>query len=259
MIFVDAASGSNTLAPLLEKAGLPVYTDDDGNLPHLDYADIEFVGRGPKGEQVMIGIEVKRLTELTGDYDRLAGHQIPKMIPQYAHRYLVVEGEWLQNKRGSLIRRTGRTSFRPLHGQCDATQLRKKLITLEMCAGFHVELINHWARDGGWTNETVRYISALYRWWTDDDFDQHKSHIVHYVSHGIVPMNKHQQAFAGLPGVSTRRAKVVAKKFRNSLRRACEASQEDWAEIETVDDKGQVRRLGSKFAEGMDRFLDGKE
>lgn len=257
MIFVDAADGSNTLAPLLEKAGLPIYRDGDGNLPHLDYSDIEFVGRGVGGEQLMIGIEVKRLTELTGDFDRLVGHQVPKMNPQYAHRYLVVEGEWVQNKRGSLIRRTGRASWRALHGRCDATQLRKKLITLEMCGGFHVEMINHWARDKGWTNETVRYLSALYRWWTDDDFDQHKSHIVNYMPHGVIPMNKFQQAFAGWPGLSTKRAKPVAKRFGNSIRKACAASLEDWAEIETTDADGKVRRLGMKLATDLDRFLDG--
>jgi hypothetical protein len=254
MIFVDAASGSNTLAPLLEKAGLPIYRDDEGNLPHLDYADVEFVGRGVKGEQLMIGVEVKRLTELTSDFDRLAGHQIPKMNLNYAHRYLLIEGEWMQNKRGSLIRRTGRASFRPLHGQCNAMQLRKKLLTLEMCAGVHLMLVNQWGRDGSWSVETVRQLTALYRWWTDDDFDQHKSHIVHYQPHGIVPMNKFQQAFAGLPGVSTKRAKPIAREFKNSLRDAACAPVERWAEIE-VDG----RRLGTKFADDMDKFLDGKD
>jgi hypothetical protein len=256
---VDAASGSNTLAPLLEQAGLPIYRDEDGNLPHLEFADVEFTGRGVGGEQLMIGVEVKRLSELTGDFDRFAGHQLLKMSPNYAHRYLLVEGEWLQNKRGSLIKRTGRASFRPLHGQCDATQLRKKLLTLEMCGGIHVHLINHWGRDGSWSSETVRYMSALYRWWTDEDLDKHKSHIVNYQPHGLVPLNKYQQAFGGLPGVSTKRAKVIAKTFKNSLRVACQAPLDTWAEIETADDSGGVRRLGMKFAIEMDKFLNGKD
>ena len=259
MIFVDAASGSNTLAPLLEKAGLPIYRGEDGSLPHLEYADVEFTGRGVGGEQVLIGVEVKRLTELTGDFDRLVGHQIPKMNPQYAHRYILIEGEWLQNKRGTLIMRVGRMNFRPLHGQCDATQLRKKLLTLEMCAGVHLIKVNHWGRDGSWSVETVRELTTLYRWWTDDDFDQHKSHIVHYQPHGILPMTKFQQAFAGLPGLSTKRAKPVAKVFKNSLRRAVNASQEQWAEIEIPGEDGNVRRLGKKFASDIDLFLDGKE
>lgn len=259
MIFVDAASGSNTLAPLLEKAGLPVYRGEDSELPHLDWADVEFVGRGVKGEQVMIGVEVKRLSELTGDWDRLVGHQVLKMNQHYAHRYLLVEGEWIQNSKGSLIKRTGRSSFRALHGQCDATQLRKKLLTLEMCGGFHVMMVNHWGRDKSWTQETVRQLSALYRWWTDEDFDKHKSHIVHYQPHGIVPLSKFAQAFAGWPGLSTKRAKVVSKHFKNSLRKAAVASLDEWASIEVPDDEGRVRRLGDKLADSLDRFLDGKD
>jgi hypothetical protein len=259
MIYVDAAMGSALLADQLEAAGLPIHRDEDGGLPHLDYADIEFAGRGVKGEQLMIGIEMKRLSELTSDFDRLAGHQIPKMNANYAHRFLIIEGEWLQNKRGSLLKRTGRASFRPLHGQCNATQLRKKLLTLEMCAGVHVACINHWGKGGGWSVETVRYVSSLYRWWTDDDFDEHKSHIVSYQPHGLIPLTKYAQAFGAWPGLSMKRGKAVAKAFKNSIRRAASASIEEWAAVETVDDDGHPRRLGTKLAEGIDRFLDGKD
>lgn len=252
MIFVDTQQGSADLAPLLSSAGLTVQPC------RLEWADVEFAGRGVKGESVMIGIEVKRLGELTGDFDRLAGHQIPKMNAHYAHRYLVFEGDWKQNRRGSLLRRTGRMSFAAYHGQPNASQLRKKLITLEMCGGIHVHHINASSGKGKWSPEMIRYLVDLYRWWTDDDFDQHKSHIVNYQPHGVIPLNKFQQAFAAWPHISTKRAKVIASKFHNAIARACNASVEEWAALEIPDDEGKVRRLGMKTAQSIVGFLNGK-
>jgi ERCC4-type nuclease len=252
MIFVDKAVGSNTLVPLLAEKGLPV------EAAHLEWADVEFVGRGVKGEQVLIGIECKRLSELTGDWDRFAGEQVTKMNREYAHRYLVFEGEWQQNKKGVLFQRTGRMSFKPLHGDANASRLRKKLITLEMCAGFHVQHINTHGRKGSWSAETVRYIHDLYRWWTDDDMDQHKSHIVNYQAQGLIPLNKYEHAFAAWPGLSSKRAKPVSKKFHNSIRLAASASAEQWAGIEVVGEDGKTRKLGTKLADDLVKFLNGE-
>lgn len=251
MIFVDRATGSKSMIPLLEEKGLPVTE------AHLEYADIEFAGRGVKGEPVMVGIELKRLSELTGDWDRFAGEQVTKMNENYDHRWLVVEGEWVQNKRGILLRRTGRMSYRPHHGDANAARLRKKLVTLEMCGGFHVHSVHGHGRDGSWCVDTVRFIHDLYRWWTDDDLDEHKSHIVNYQPHGLIPLNKFEHAFAAWPGLSTKRAKPVARKFRNSIRLASSASVNDWSEIEVAGDDGKVRRLGAKLAQDILKFLNG--
>ena len=254
MIFVDRAIGSKSIIPLLEDKGLPVQE------AHLEYADIEFVGRGVKGTPVMVGIELKRLSELTGDWDRFAGAQVPKMqAPNYDYRYLVYEGEWQQNKRGLLLKRTGRMSFRPLHGDANAARLRKKLFTLAMCGGFHVIPIHGHGRDGSWCVETVRCIHDLYRWWTDDDMDEHKSHIVNYQPQGLIPLSKFEHAFAAWPGLSSKRAKPVAKRFRNSIRLASTSSVNDWAEIEVAGDDGRIRRLGPKLAQSLLRFLNGEK
>ena len=246
MIFIDDSVGSVDLAPILEKMGLTVEVVD------LQYCDVEFAGRGVKDEPVQIGIELKKLQELTTGWDRLAGHQVPKMLHPYDHRWLIFEGEWRQNRRGTLLRRTGRGSFKPLHGQSNASALRKKLITLEMCGGMHVAHTTSRV-------DTARYVVDLYRWWTDDAFDEHKSHIVNYQPHGLIPLTKFEQAFGAWPHLSSKRAKPVAKKFRNSIRLASSASVEDWAGIEVADDKGKVRRIGPKHAEDIVRFLNGEE
>jgi len=253
MVFVDTAIGSASLVPLLEKIGLPVTPC------HLGYADVEFCGRGVKGEPVMIGIECKRLSELTSDWDRFAGEQVPKMqAPTYDHRWLVYEGEWQQNKRGLLLKRSGRMSFKPYHGDANASRLRKKLMTLELCGGFHVQHIDAHGRDGSWSVETVRFLHDLYRWWTDDDMDQHKSHIVNYQPQGLIPLNKFEHAFASFPGLGQRKAKPIARHFKNSIRRAANTGVEDWAEIPIVGEDKKVRRLGTKFATGMVAFLNGE-
>jgi len=226
---------------LLEKEGLPVQK------VKLDYSDVEFAGRGEKGSPVMVGVEVKQLSELTGDYDRFAGEQLPKMLPNYDYRWLVYEGEWRTDRRtGTLLRRAGRMEWAPYHGQSNAHALRKKLLTLEMCGGFHT----HRTKDRA---ETIQFLVALYRFWGDDDLDEHKSHIVNYLPRGIVPLNAYQQAFAALPGVSVVRAKALAKYFNNSIGNACVTNVAEWAEIEI-----QGKRLGVKFAEKMVKFLHGE-
>ena len=252
MIFVDKAVGSASLVPLLEKMGLPVTPS------WLDYSDVEFCGRGVKGEPVMVGIECKRLGELTSDWDRFAGEQVVKMNREYQHRYLVFEGEWQQNTKGLLYQRTGKKSFKIYHGDANARSLRKKLMTLEMCGGFHVHHVPHHGREGGWSVETLRYIHDLYRWWSDDSLDEHRSHIVNYQAQGLIPLNKFEHAFAAWPGLSSKRAKPVAKVFHNSILSAASASVEKWAEIEVVGEDKKVRRLGTKLADQLVVFLRGQ-
>jgi hypothetical protein len=252
IIFVDENIGSKSLIPLLEQKGLPVQK------AHLGDADVEFVGRGIKGEPVRIGIELKRLSELTGDYERFAGEQVPK-LQHYDHKWLVFEGEWQQNKKGLLFKRTGRASFKPYHGDAMASRLRKKLLTLEMCAGLHVQHIHAHGREGSWSVETVRFLVDLYTWWADDDLDAHKSHIVNYQPIGLIPMNDFEHAFAAWPGLSSKRAKPVAKIFRNSIRLACSATVEDWAEITVLGDDKKPRRLGKALAARLVRFVNGEK
>jgi ERCC4-type nuclease len=246
MIFVSPEQGSADLAPHLERLGLKV------DVVKLDWADVEFAGRGIKDEPIMIGIEVKRLQELTSDYDRFAGHQLPKMLTHYAHRYLVWEGEWMKNRKGLLYGRAGKKKFRVLHGQANASALQKKLITLEMCGGIHVTSTRSRA-------QTVDYIADLYRWWNDDAFDEHKSHIVHYQPHGIIPLNEFEQAFAGFRNLSTKRARAVSRHFKNSIALASSASAKEWAAIETADEAGKVRKIGDKTATDIVRFLHGEK
>ena len=246
MIFVSPETGSKDLGPLLRKRGLEVH-----DTTPLLYADVEFVGRGVGSTPVQIGVEVKRLTELTTDWDRFAGEQIPKMLACYDHRWVVYEGEWIRDARGRLCKKLFSISA-PLHGDNNASSLRKKLITLEMNGGFHRQNTRNRV-------DTVDFLVDLYRWWTDEDEDKHKSHIVVYEPKGITPMSIYQRAFAAWPHLSRVRCKAVARRFHNSIKEACMATVEDWTELEVPSDDGKTsRRLGTSVAEDIVKFLRGE-
>jgi hypothetical protein len=105
----------------------------------------------------------------------------------------------------------------------------------------------------------ARADGGLHRWWNDDAFDEHKSHIVHYQPHGIIPLNEFEQAFAGFRNLSTKRARAVSRHFKNSIALASSASAKEWAAIETADEAGKVRKIGDKTATDIVRFLHGEK
>ena len=244
MIFVSPEIGSHDLVSPLRKAGLEV------DEVKLDWADIEFTGRGVKGEPVQVGIEVKKLHELVSDWDRFAGEQIPKMLAHYQYRYLLYEGEWKQNDKGKLVRRTSASTFRPLHGQSNASALRKKLYGLPLRAG----VLTVHAKDRA---ETVRSIVDLYRMWTDDNFEKHTSHLVVYHPHGLLQLSEFVKAVSAWPHVGIQRAKAAEKVFHKSIRKAAMAGMHEWAGIETLDDNGHPRKIGAKVASHIEDFLEG--
>jgi ERCC4-type nuclease len=245
MIFVSPEQGSADLEAPLLKIGLPV------EVVKLSYADVEWTGRGIKGAPVQIGVEVKRLGELTSDYDRFAGEQLPKMTDNYDVRYLLYEGEWKQDRKGDLLKVGLGGRVRRHHGQSSAHALRKKLLTLEHCAGMHRIQTKDQA-------DTVRWLEALYRFWTDDDLDEHKSHLVIYHPVSVIPLSDEARAMAAWPGVGHKRARAVERAFRGSIRLASSAAVEDWAAIVTVDEKGAQRRIGEATARKIVAFLRGE-
>ena len=244
MIFVSSETGSAHLVAPLRRLGLSV--EDPVK---LDYADVEFSGRGVRGVATSIGIEVKRLSELTTDWDRLCGAQIPKMQGAYEHRWLLVIGEWLPDRQGRLQKRGSGGRLRPHHGQNNAASLQKKLLTLELCAGMHVQRVKDDAA-------AVRFLADLFRWWNDEDLDKHKSHLVIYHPQSLVRDSDFVLAVGSWPGVGRQRAKAAEQVFR-SVRRAALASLHEWAAVETHDDDGKPRKIGLKTAARIVDFLEG--
>jgi ERCC4-type nuclease len=243
MITVDFRQGSHDLVEPLRRTGIEVYeTETPDEMP---FGDIAFEGRGEKGKRVQVGIEFKKIEELVGSLrtGRLQGHQAPGMQDAYDFRYLLIEGELLYDKRGRLLRRVGKRDFRPMGGGMGVGEFLKRLFVLHLRWGLNPL----WART---RRDSLMLIEMLYRTWTDQDLDEHKSHLGIYQPPHIVPLSPFRQTVssASFPGISIRKSLAVEKAFKGSLRRAVNAPTEEWAEIEVLDKKGAKKRLGTKIA-----------
>ncbi len=250
MILVDRRVGSKDLLKPLRAAGL------DAELVELEFADVAFSGRGTKGSSVDIGIELKTLGDFVGSVrsGRLAGHQLPGLRAAYEHAWLVVEGNWRADERGNVVTWQGQSrGWRPLKGNMLASELEKHVLTFELCGGLHARYTNS-------RNDTVRFLTNLYRWWTDQALDHHTSHMAVHDQPTLVPISPWRHAFCKLPGIGVKTSKAVAEHFENSLARASRAGVTEWSNIEVHDEStGKTRRLGASTAQRIVHFLNGQK
>ena len=244
VLWVDYRSGSHELLDPLRKMGLPAEETT------LAFGDLAFIGRGDGGTPVDVGVEFKKLGECVTALrtNRLQGFQAPGMRETYDFCWLLVEGELLYNKRGQLMRRAGRRVLKRLPGQMTINELNKRLLGLHLRGG-----LNPWHTQNRVC--TLKWIEALYRSWTDEDFDKHTSHLGIYRAASVVPISPFRTFIGGLPNVGLRVSKAAEKQF-GSIRRAINAPVREWASLVLPDDSGKLRRFGEKDAQKLDNFLE---
>jgi ERCC4-type nuclease len=245
MLLLDDRAGSVELAEPLAAAGLPV------ELTRLEFGDVCFLGRGEGGAPLMIGLEHKRISDLVQSLntDRLAGHQLPGLITAYERAYLVIEGDWSVDERGRVVVPSKwRGQQQPLKGAPPASVLEQRVMTLETRGGLRVR----WTRS---QKETVRYVSALYRFWSDRDLDDHRSHLAVHApdldSALRVPISDFRKGLMMLaPGVGMALSKSIEqrvydeRKGEGSWRRLMLLTEAEIADIVSADSKGKPRRIG---------------
>lgn len=253
MILVDYRKGSKHLTPYFEAMGLPV---NKGQVT-LPFADVAFEGRGDGDEPIQIGVELKRLSDMFGSLrdGRLPGHQLPGLVgPKgfFDLAWLVVEGVWDSDAAGKIVvPKKHSKGWILAPGGIPVSELEKRVLTLEMCAGLHVRFTNS-------EHATARFIANLYRWWTDKSLDEHRSHLAIHTASAFLPISDFRATVADrFPGVGIRTSLAVEAHFGGSLQRACNAPAREWAEITTVDKHGKPRRLGTKIAEQIVTFVRG--
>lgn len=255
MIYVDSATGSNSLIDPLRRLGLPVEE------ARLRSGDLWWVGRGVKGEPLRIGVEFKKIGELAQslESERLQGHQLLEMHQNgpgdgkggYDRCYLLVEGDFGSDElgRGTLFK-AKRT--RKLHGVGNAVELEKRLHTLMVRGG----LFERFVPD---RRTALRVIQAWYRCWTDKDLDKHKSHLGLYApdldSTLKVPVSDFRRMAAQIPGIGFTRSEAVADYFSDDPESMMSAGIEEWAEITSLSDDGKARRIGESQAKKIWAFL----
>jgi ERCC4-type nuclease len=242
MILIDDREGSKDFLKPLQDALVPC------ELTRLDFGDFAFLGRGEKGAEVSIGVEHKKLADLVSSLEgRLPGHQLPGLVTDYDRPYLIIEGEWTHDKDGkavSFIKDTHRKRKVPGIPQ-GAVAFEQRLLCLATRGGLHIRHTNT-------RRDSVRFLIALYRYWTDKDLDQHKSHLAIHApdmdSALGIPVSPFRRAVAQLPGIGFKTSAAVEKQFGGSFRRMMLAPEEVWAEIVTTDDAGKTRRIGPSRA-----------
>lgn len=251
MLLVDpqGPKGAFLVEPL-KAAGLPAKEY------WLDAGDLAFIGRGEGGESLNIGIEFKRLDSSSTDLaqslrsGRLSGEQLPKLIGErgaYDRAWLLIEGQWRHDPRTGLVTvyKGKHRGWQPIPGKMLTQELRERLLTLELCGGLHVAYTPTRA-------ETIAFITALYRWWTDRNLDQHKSHLVVHDAPSFRPITDVAGALLKWPGVGYKAAAAAEARF-GAVRSAATAKAVEWAGLEISG-----KKFGQTRAEKLVRWLKGE-
>lgn len=238
MILIDDRVGSIDLADPLRRLNYAPVT-----VTRLTYADVAFIGRGIRGAPVHVGIELKRLEDLTSSLrsGRLPAHQNMGMSEVYDYRWLVVEGDYGVDRSGQMtvVGRFGKQ--RPTHAGMTLDEIEGRLLTLGIVTGLHLRHTAH-----RW--QTLRFIGRLYRWWTDRDLDAHASHLVEQTHTSPIRLDAFRELLRRLPGVGIATSKAAKEAF-GSPQAALSASVDEWAAL-----KVKGKRLGRKAAETIVRF-----
>lgn len=225
---VDDRTGSGDLMPLLRRRGC------DAALGRMEYGDIAFVGNGPEGCPMSVGIEVKKVADALKCITdgRFAGHQLPGLVNGYNYPYLLIEGRYRPDMHSGLLQISGNKGY--WH---DAVIGNRKfmyrdfvnwLTTIDLRAGCRV--LRCYDR-----HETAEVIANLYHWWTDKEFDEHRSHLAFNESANdgrprLVTPSLVRRVAKELPGVGWEKSAHVAARFTSVLDLAV-AGEEEWRDI----------------------------
>lgn len=246
-LYVDGATGSNELVSPLVSMGLPA------EKKHLKFGDIAFVGRGKGGEPLSIGIELKKVGELAQSLvsKRLQGHQLLGLCKNFDRRYLLIEGDYHHDANGRAVVFRGPGKPKPLAGASNATAFELEILNIQTRGGV-------WVRHTTTRRDTLRFISVVYRYWTDKDLDEHKSHLAIYApdfDKGLLtpPSDFRKALSVMLPNIGLAVSKQVevlvgeTLPLRAQLARVLMMNETDWAEIRIPTRDGS-KKLGAPRA-----------
>ena len=238
MIQVDKRIGSAELAKYLVTLKVPVEVGD------LTFGDFCFLGQGPEGLPIPVGIERKALADwVTSFYTgRFFGHQLKGMLLCYQVIYVVVEGLWREDHQTGRVLVYGWDKAKKKKGWIDlevggkvvmARELAHQVMTAENKGG----VIFKWT---GSKVETGKAIDRIYHWWCDKEFDAHRSHLVLKPALAdkalLIKPSLCRQVAACLPGVGWVRSGAVALHFK-TVHAMVQASEAEW---QTVDGIGKT-------------------
>lgn len=215
---------------MLSMLKLPVQVTD------LGFGDFAFLGQGEGGIPVPVGVERKALKDWIASFytGRFAGHQLPGLLKSYQVVYVVLEGVWrMDHSTGLVITPQGKKwADLDIGGGKGImyTELEHQLVTFESKGGVLF-------RRTGNKMETCKFINALYHWWNDKAWEEHRSHLRFKTLDAdkqlLVKPSLCRQVAATLPGVGWVKSGAVATKFK-SVYSMVQATEKDWVTIEGI-------------------------
>lgn len=242
-VWVDGRVGSKEFLPLLRMQGV------QAELTTLDSADFAFTISGPEGE-AMVGIERKTLPDLIGSLasGRLQGMttesgagQLPRLRETYEYPFLLVEGEWAVNSRGTLCEKRHHGGLRPVAGNMTEDTLNKRLFSLTLQGGLFLQHTSS-------KQQTARWIASLVRWGNDTEWDQHSTLNVRAVAKSLVPLTRFRERALSLPGIGLAMSKAIERHCGGSELVLHNLSIDALATIETTSKAGTKRFGAAKAA-----------
>ena len=228
-ITIDSRVGSKDLMAYLPKA--------KARLGRLEYGDASWLGSGPEGVPVMVGVELKRLLDMLQSMQngRFAGYQLPGLQACYEVVYLIVEGDYRPNPRNGLLEK-------PIGKRWVSVELGTRRFMYQELEGFlntQDVLGKVRVRRTKDPRHTAQLLLALHHWWTDKTWEEHRSHLALDESGGLAggfltkPGLKRRVA-KELPGIGWGRSIAVAEHFE-SVREMVNAEREEWMGIPGID------------------------
>lgn len=204
---ISPASLVHTLKPMLDDRNLPL------TVKTLPAGDVKFIGCGPEGRPVRVGVEIKTVNEfLSSIYTkRLSRLQVPLMVKHYEDKWLIVEGQIRRSDNGRVeLLHPFLGWVEPLGASHDWGTVQSFLLSLRIKGGINVWFVAD--RDG-----TADWIASLYYWWRKD-WDKHTTFNGVYLGANaqpedsggdLVPVGKVRTAASVLFGAKRARTKVL--------------------------------------------------
>jgi len=226
---VDTRAGSEKLIAPLRAIGVDV---EEAILPA---GDVEIIGNGPEGRPVLVGVEHKSWEDVTQCLrnGRFA-EQVRGMRDYYEVKWLLIEGR-IKSEDGLLSVQRGVRWFK-LPGQIRYQEFAAWMATMCQSAGVLV-----WRTET--KEESVAWLKALNRWWTEREWEDHRSHMEFYtppVGGPFIEPSLTVRVASALPGIGSVKAERVAVHF-GSVKKMVLASEKDWAYIEGLGKKSAAK------------------
>lgn len=251
MMIVDERIGSRDLLTPLQRFGVPA------DLGRLEYGDFAFVGKGLQGADVIIGIELKESRDIVKSMQsgRFAGHQLlglaASATPMYDRAWLVTEGIWRAGE-GGVLEHFARGWHKVSVGARPVmlNDLESWILTQTIRGG-----MSHW--HCATRQDTIRFLSVLYRWWTEKELQEHRSHEAIYLPAPdrvmMTPPSTFLKMVSCIEGVGWEKGRALETQYRDP-----ETGEGDWDAMRTASISGRltdVPGIGKKIAGNIRKAL----